>query len=146
MHIDHPVESFEEDVLDLDLLADAGIVDEDVDLAQRRFRLGVKRARRRGVADIAVIGKAVLAELLHIRHHACGSGWVIDMAKRNISSLLGKGTGNRRTDAPTGAGDKSLLAGKLWRSGHHDRATFLRQTNENLDSQITCQRDWPCRC
>jgi hypothetical protein len=110
------------------LLADAGIVDEDVDLAQRRFRLNVKRARRRGVADIAVIGQTALAELPHVRHHARCSSRVIDVAKRNIGALLGEGAGNRRADAPASAGDESLFAGKFWGSGHHDLATSF-ETN-----------------
>jgi hypothetical protein len=53
MHIDHPVESFEQNVLDLDFLANTRIVDKDIYLAQRRLRLRKERVRRRSVADIA---------------------------------------------------------------------------------------------
>jgi hypothetical protein len=45
------------------------------------------------------------------------------MAKRNISALLGKGAGNRRADAPAGAGDESLFAGEFERFSHHGLAT-----------------------
>jgi len=70
-----------------------------------------------------VIGKAALAELLHVRHHARCSVGVIDMAKRNIGAFPSKGVGNRCADAPAAAGNESLFAGEFWSSGHHDPAT-----------------------
>src|SRR4030081_367670 len=116
MHIDHPVESFEKNVLDLDLLADTGVVHQNVDLAERGLRVDKKAARRRRIGDVAMVGEGALAELLNVRHDAGGTRLVIDMTKRDIGALFCEGVSDRRADATACAGDESLFAGELGRS------------------------------
>ena len=90
-----------------------GVVDQDVDLAERLERGGDDLAAVRGVRDIAVDQHGLAAGLLHQRGGVLGVVVLVEVGDQHVGALAGVGDRHRPSDAAVAAGDHRGLAGQL---------------------------------
>ncbi len=91
------------------VVGDAGIVDEDVDLAERLLRLFAELDHRRAITEVARKHEHAAAELGGKRVELL----LVGARDRNVSALSVQRLGDRPANSARGAGDERALAFKV---------------------------------
>ena len=87
------------------LTEDAGIVDQDVDIAEFLFGALHHRANRSFVADVRMHLQRATPRLFDCFQHRRGYLFAEDIGDHHVRSFRGKSSGDRPSDAPGAPGD-----------------------------------------
>src|ERR1700733_9576512 len=106
MHRQHPFKRFHCRILDQHLLADPGIVDDNVDASECFFGFSEEGTRGGYVTDVALPGEPPAAGGVYVGEYAGAAGLIVDVTEGDVASFDGKGLCDGCTDAAAAAGDK----------------------------------------
>jgi hypothetical protein len=118
VYIQHPIDSLERDGLNGRLFTHARVVDQNIDPAQRAFRVSEQASRGRHVANVTPPGEGPPPPCAYGGFDFRRPVVIVVMAEGDICALCRKGADDGCADSPTAASNERGAILELTRSGH----------------------------